>query len=116
MSIRELVLTALFAIVALSVSSSAEAVCFAGPNCPRMFCESCIPEGGGEPACCEVVQWTAKCTCIAPPGSWYCHTSGTCSYATCLIADGTGPCIWNAPPTSRRWATVRAKVHPPRAS
>lgn len=111
MSARALLLTALLATVALPASSGAGSTCSAGLNCPREECWGCIPGGGGQGACCELVPQNGKCNCLAPGGGSNCVMSGQCNYGTCLIADSKGPCIWNAPPPSRRWATMRSRVH-----
>lgn len=114
MLVRMAIQVLLLALFGSLAAQRAEAyVCFAGPNCPLMYCEYCTYHGG-EGWCCDYDAVPGKCLCIeqAPRP---CHMTGTCSYATCLIADGSGPCIWNESTSTafrRRTATLRGRPGP----
>lgn len=114
MRMRTVLWAALVALAALSIPSRSEAAnCTAGPNCPRALCWECIVDTF---ASCEDVPWSGRCTCTVAGGGQNCIMTGICTYQTCSSADGTGPCIWNAPPPSRRRGAVQPELLRPRSS
>lgn len=90
---------ALLALVLFCAPSRAEAasLCAAGLFCPNdacVFCEYVTGEGW----CCHDDFATGRCVCT-PFGSGKCLIYGTCTYGTCRLVDGSGPCNWNMSPS-----------------
>lgn len=105
-------LLTMFALSLLS-TSTAEANCLAGRQCPQETCFKCVDFGGGDWRCAIWLS-NARCGCASGGGNCF-HVGGFCSYGICITADGQGPCAWNAPPAREgRW--VRARRRSPEAS
>lgn len=96
----------------LPASADAQTYCFAGEQCPQTWCWQCDIDEAGFGACQPEPQGGLRCACHV--SNRHCVMSGPpqCLYGRCGEADGTGPCLWNAPPARSAEVDTRVSTRP----